>query len=99
MKIWIALFMLIGGVCMAEDSFIVTDDHRIHYDPAENWVVSKELIARLGLSSEERLNNSYSLIIIGEDGKQYDWAYVLKKHMDWTEAHYWQTRPSRKANL
>ena len=71
---------------MAGDSFLITDEHKIHFDPTENWVISKELITRLKLSPEEKMNKNYSLIIMGEDGKQYDWAYVLKKHMDWVES-------------
>lgn len=83
---YLIVFMLIAGVCMAEDSYVIDDDHMIHFDPTENWVISKELIARLNLSPEDKLNKNCSIIIMGEDGKQYDWAYVIKKHMDWVEA-------------
>lgn len=65
------------------DNYIFTDN--IINDPSKNWIVSKELIKRLKLSPQDHENMGYSITISGEDGNQYDWCYILKRHMDWVE--------------
>lgn len=59
----------------------------IKYDPKQYWIISNELITRLNLKPDDRLNsNACSTIVVeGEDGNTYEWAYILKKHMDWIE--------------
>lgn len=66
-----------------EESVIHSDTDFVFQDfPEENWIVSQEMIDRLGLKPNER---GWNIVVEGEDGETYGWCDILKAHMDWTE--------------
>jgi len=57
----------------------------IESDPKKNWIISNELIEALALDHGKQGDVPSSLWVMGEDGNDYDWCYVLKRHMAWVE--------------
>ena len=53
------------------------------YGAKQEWVISKNLVEKLGIKPCSKDNPGLSLQ--GEDGKWYSLCEILKTHMEWIE--------------
>ena len=89
-KLLTALLLLCTTEAGAEEREVGSidfDKYKVRVE--SSWIISNEFITRLKLSPQDKMNKEGpSLVVFGEDGNTYDWAYILKKHMDWTEGQH-----------